>query len=185
MTRPWETAATLPARFELKAVGAVAGAVDGVWWPRSRDLPDELLQAYAMARARISHVERVCYRFSNWDPAPRSISIGGDLVRLEGFVTQELDTVRFVGTDGVLLLALIPPESEPDVAQLASLLAMTGAAAQPAHGFNVDAEKSATATHQLHVAERAWEDEGGHAPPSPRSGRRTSRSAPAIAVAHE
>ncbi|BDD83476.1 hypothetical protein TPB0596_32390 [Tsukamurella pulmonis] len=174
MTHPLPPIAPVPARFELKPIGSIVGAVDGVWWPRSRDLHDELQQVYPLLRDRVCGLERVCYRYSNWDAAPRKVLIDGDVVRLDGYTTQELDTVRFVGIKSSLVCALIPPGTEQEVAELASVLAMTGALSQFAHAFNVKAAETTSRRHQRQDAERVWDNEGGHAPPA-------SRTAPPVA----
>ncbi|QRY86088.1 hypothetical protein JVY00_08555 [Tsukamurella tyrosinosolvens] len=162
MTHPHHPDTPPSARFELKAVGSIPGAVDGVWWPRTRDLPNELAQAHALVRARILRVERVCYRYSNWDPAPRKTSIDGNLIRLDGYTTHPLDTIRFVGNGSSLVLALIAPETDTDVAELASVLEMTGAASQSPHDLNLEALRTVNATHQRDAAEQSRDDEGGH-----------------------
>ncbi|WP_288338309.1 DUF5994 family protein [uncultured Gordonia sp.] len=162
MTHPHHPDTPPSARFELKAFGSIPGAVDGVWWPRTRDLPDELVQVHALVRGRILRVERVCYRYSNWDPAPRKISIDGNLIRLDGYNMQSLDTIRFVGNGSSLVLALIAPETDTDVAELASVLEMTGAASQTPHDLNLEALRTVNATHQRDAAEQSWDDEGGH-----------------------
>ncbi|BDD82278.1 hypothetical protein TPB0596_20410 [Tsukamurella pulmonis] len=87
MTHPLHLLPLESARFELKPLGSIVGAVDGVWWPRSRNLRDELLQVYPLLRDRVCHLERVCYRYSNWDSVPRKVSIDGDIVRLDGYTT--------------------------------------------------------------------------------------------------
>ncbi|KXP08441.1 hypothetical protein AXK57_16070 [Tsukamurella pulmonis] len=86
--------------------------------------------------------------------------IDGDVVRLDGYTTQELDTVRFVGIKSSLVCALIPPGTEQDVAELASALAMTGTPPQ----FETTSRR-----HQRQDAERVWDNEGGHAPPATRT----------------
>ncbi|GAA1000401.1 DUF5994 family protein [Nocardiopsis tropica] len=155
-----------PGRLHIKPAGSILGAVDGVWWPQSRDLPTEVNRIVATLHGSMAHLERVCYRYSDWDPAPRKIWIESELTRLDGYYLQALDTVRFVGGGVTLTLAVIPPGAETDVAELATLLAMTGATSQSAHAFNVEAIATTSATHQRHAAEREWESEGGHAPPS-------------------
>lgn len=178
MTHPLHTPAPTTARFELKPSGSIVGAVDGVWWPRSRDLRDELLQVHPLLRDRVRHLERVCYRYSNWDSVPRTVSIDGVIVRLDGDTNQDLDTVRFIGSRTSLVCALIPPDTEQDVAELASTLAMTGAASQSAHALNVEAAATTSVIHQRQAAERVWDDEGGHAPPVARTTPRNAEVAP-------
>lgn len=178
MTHPLHLLPLESARFELKPLGSIVGAVDGVWWPRSRNLRDELLQVYPLLRDRVCHLERVCYRYSNWDSVPRKVSIDGDIVRLDGYTTQELDTVQFVGIRTSLVFALIPPGTEPEVAELASMLAMTGAVTQSAHALNEEAADTTARIHQRQVAERVWDDEGGHAPPPSRTAMRPAEVTP-------
>ena len=54
------------------------------------------------------------------------------------------------------------PETDTDVAELASVLEMTGAASQSPHDLNLEALRTVNATHQRDAAEQSWDDEGGH-----------------------
>jgi hypothetical protein len=151
-------------RFRIKSADAIRGAVDGAWWPESRDLPTELLSILPDIHSRVSSLERVCYRYSEWNPAPRKVALGDRPVKLDGYAMQELDTVRFVGSGASLVIAVIPPDTEPDAAAMAMTLAMTGARSQHAHTLNIQAVGAASTVRQNRAAETAWESEGGHPP---------------------
>lgn len=167
MTHPLH-AALEEARLLIKPDGSISGAVDGAWWPQTRNLPNELAAVLPAIKDRLIHLDRVGYRFSDWNEAPRRIFVDEDLIRLDGYTLQPLETVRLVGRDETLLLAVVPCDCVPDVAHLAMLLAMTGAASQTVHGLNLQAASTIKSAHEILVAEEDWESEGGHPPPGPR-----------------
>ena len=88
----------------------MTGHVDGAWWPRSDDLPDELPDLLAVLSVRLGSVERVMYGLSEWAKAPARLMTGGRSVRLDGSRHQPANTreVLGVGREGILLL-VVPP----------------------------------------------------------------------------
>lgn len=150
-------------RFQLKLAGSIAGAVDGAWWPESRNLAIELITIMGEVHARIASVERVCYRYSDWAEAPRTVLVDGRAVKLDGYLYQEIDTVRLVGSNETLVIALVPAATDSDTAQAAMTLAMTGATTQHAHSLNIAAAQSISVTRGNCDAVTAWDSEGGHA----------------------
>jgi hypothetical protein len=58
---------------------------DGTWWPRTRNLVDELPSLIAALRKHGMPVARVAYHLDSWDAAPRRLTIEGQRIRLGGF----------------------------------------------------------------------------------------------------
>ena len=101
-----------PLRLKLKPKAPTTGYVDGAWWPRSRDLSAELPALLAVLAVRLGRVPRVSFNLTDWDAAPRRITVAGSPVRLGGFHTQRPDTVDVIGPDGArLTLLVIPPQT--------------------------------------------------------------------------
>ena len=122
-------------RLRLKPAAPTSGHVDGSWWPRSRDLAAELPDLLAAVTDRLGSTERVSYHLGDWDPAGRSIDVGGGFaVRLSGFHFQQRDTIDVLGPQKRITLLVIPPETSPQTADDA-----LAAAAQPGNTDTVDA----------------------------------------------
>ena len=103
-------------RLKVKPDAPVTGFVDGAWWPASRDLAAEL-PALASELATWGAVESVSYNLDAWDKAPRKVRVDGRLVRLDGFRSQDHDTVDVIGARRRLTLLIVPPETEPRAAE--------------------------------------------------------------------
>jgi len=151
-------------RFRLKPAGSVLGSVDGAWWPRSRRLPDELPEIVQTISFRLPELERVCYRFQEWDDAPRRARIGDKWVRLDGYAHQRPETIRFVGSGTTLVFALIAPDADPEAAHDAMMLAAGRGNTQSPHDFYLTAEANISDHRDTQTAEDDWESEGGQPP---------------------
>ena len=81
-------------RLRLKRKAPITGFVDGAWWPRSADLPTELPDLLAVLSVRLGAVARVTYNLAEWAKAPRKASIGGQIVRLDGYQRQPPNTLE-------------------------------------------------------------------------------------------
>lgn len=121
-------------RLNLKplgvARGATDGAVDGAWWPASRDLGLELPALLAAVASAAGAVAAVRYNVTVWRQPPRTIRVGGEPVRLTGGHGQAADTLTLTSPARSLTVLVVPPET-PDERALA-ILAAAG------HPENVD-----------------------------------------------
>lgn len=104
-------------RLRLKSRAPVTGRVDGGWWPRSRDLPAEMPGLLAVLTTRLGNVESVSYHLDDWDAAPRKIVLGGRLVRLAGYRSQQSGTVDVLDARHRVTLLVVPPETATPAAQ--------------------------------------------------------------------
>ncbi len=113
-------------RLRLKPKAPISGHVDGAWWPRSDDLPNELPDLLAVLSVRLGPVERVMYQISEWATMPPRLDSGGRSVRLDGFNSQPANTVEVLGLgrERVLLL-VVPPHTDPERAHDAMMIAAT------------------------------------------------------------
>jgi hypothetical protein len=121
-------------RLTLKPAAPPTGAVDGGWWPRSRDLAAEVPALLAALTDRLGNVEGVNYNLDDWGRSPRKINVGGAHVRLSGYHSQHRDTIDVLSQgDRVTLLVLAPEATEPVA------LPALGAAGDRANGDGVEA----------------------------------------------
>ncbi|MET0135322.1 MAG: DUF5994 family protein [Kibdelosporangium sp.] len=102
-----------PLRLRLKPKTSAGGYVDGGWWPRSMDLTKELPALADVLAVRLGSVHRVVYPLTAWLAAPRRTNIAGHAVRLEGFNTQDENTITIVAPDRRRIrLLVIPPDAD-------------------------------------------------------------------------
>jgi hypothetical protein len=120
-TEPTITKERLPsasARLSLAPTGSVPGLLDGAWWPRSRDLPQEiptLTDALDACWGRITHVT---VNPAHWPVIPHKVPVTGHTVHV-GWFADEQDPNKVIllsYTVGRLDLLVIPPETEPAAA---------------------------------------------------------------------
>ncbi len=106
-------------RLRLKPKAPTTGYVDGAWWPASRDLTAELPSLLAVLAVRLAGIERVTFDLATWPPTGRRLAFDGGDVRLEGFRSQHSGTVTVIGAWGrhQVTLLVVPPETDPDLAQ--------------------------------------------------------------------
>lgn len=102
-----------------------SGYVDGAWWPRSRELADELPPLLAALAERLGHVERVSHHLGDWAAAPRRIGTGGAAVRVGGYRQQAAGTIDVEGPTRRLTLLVVPPEADAGTADRALATAAT------------------------------------------------------------
>jgi hypothetical protein len=144
-------------RLELKPKAPVTGAVDGGWWPRSRDLAAELPDLLAVLAVRLGTVEGVNYNLDDWGPTPRKMLIHGSRVRVGGYRSQRRDTIDIYSRRARLTLLVVAPEATASVAHTALRAA--------GHRANIDSvETLLRASHPQSgddAAEQRWEVDGG------------------------
>lgn len=89
--------------------------VDGGWWPRSTDLTEELPVLLAAVADRVGHITVVGYPLGAWAPAPEQLDTAAGAVQLQGFVSDDSQTLVVIGEHGsALSLLVIPPETPAD-----------------------------------------------------------------------
>lgn len=163
----------LKLRLRLKAEEPATGFVDGAWWPRSRDLPDELPALLAVLDARLERVERVTYNLTAWSKAPRLLLVSKQVIRVEGFRSQHADTVTLIGDGGKVRLTLlvVPPETTRDAAHRILMAASQRGGADEIGELLTRGGRTAlagnpalalAAVSQVEDTQR-WDDEGGRA----------------------
>src|SRR4051794_32177071 len=72
-------------RLSLDPALGRRGAVDGGWWPRSRNASMELPVLVSSLNAGVGAVTRLGVDARDWDDIPRRITVGGHVVRVGRF----------------------------------------------------------------------------------------------------
>lgn len=113
-------------RLRLKPKAPVTGHVDGAWWPRTDDLTAELPDLLAVLSVRLGVIDRVLYNLAEWARMPKRVTTGGRAVRLDGYRLQPANTLQVLGLGREkILLLVVPPHTDPDVAHEAMMTAAT------------------------------------------------------------
>jgi Family of unknown function (DUF5994) len=119
-------------RLQLKPYRAVSEHVDGVWWPRSANLADELPGLVVSLSGRLGQIVMVGYPRNGWHETPPLAEIDGHTIELLGFASDEEASVIVMGGNGRhLTLHVIGPDTDEDTARRA-LDAMRASAAPAA-----------------------------------------------------
>lgn len=106
-------------RARFRQPVSAEGYIDAAWWPRTRSLVDELPAFLDGLWSAGRDITRVTYHSASWDPAPRKIYVSGRLVRLGGFTSGDLNTVRLSdawGRERIDVL-VVAPHTDPAVAE--------------------------------------------------------------------
>lgn len=146
-------------------------AVDGAWWPRSRDLAAELPALVTTLSRRDFTVARVAYHRDSWDGVVRKLPVAGRIIRLGWFRTIDPHLVSLTGLDTQDRqdLLVVPAMSDSQLAERVFAWIQEGHHHSRASTILTAADASLqgsphsapAAAHADQVAESRWESEGG------------------------
>jgi hypothetical protein len=106
------------------------GALDGGWWPRSRDPASVLRVLIADLNAnfgQVGTIARVALNLTAWERTPSRVAIGDRIVPVRWFRALDPHTIILatVGGERVTLL-VVPPEATSEQAAIALATAALG-----------------------------------------------------------
>jgi hypothetical protein len=115
-------------RLQLNPTMAGTGAVDGGWWPRSRDPDAELPGLIAGLGSSLGPITRVALNLDAWDTAPRRVAVDGRRVQVGWFRHMDAHTIGVTRAfqDRVALL-VVPPQTTTAAAEVAMAMAADAA----------------------------------------------------------
>lgn len=116
----------LASRLSLDPALKRLGAVDGGWWPRSRNANAELPGLVSLLNARVGAVVRLGIDARDWDDIPRRIRVGGHVVRIGRFADVNHKIIATRGPQDHILLLVVPPQASTAAAKSALAMAATG-----------------------------------------------------------
>ena len=133
------------------------GALDGAWWPRSRNLQTELADLVDNFPATSRRIVHAVYSRPDWRPAHRRIKTKQAVIKVGSFPTDDSHRILLsLSSREILHIMVIPPHSSPALA-----LAIMVTAASPGNR-----DCAATILHDAQQAEdedaaARWSDDGG------------------------
>jgi hypothetical protein len=115
-------------RLQLDPTMAGTGAVDGGWWPRSRDPDAELPDLIAGLDSTLGPITRIALNLNAWDTAPRRVAMDGRRVRVGWFRHMDAHTIGVTraGQNRITLL-VVPPQATTAAAEIAMAMAADAA----------------------------------------------------------
>lgn len=159
------------ARLSLDPTLRRRGAVDGGWWPRSRDARAELTALISTLDARLGAISRrVSLHVDAWDNIPRRLPVGGRVIKVGWYRSMDPHGLSVSLDRGEpLQLLVIPADTAPTPAGIAMAMAASGkGTGRPTDVLAASNDAAAKASRSRWVEddqereqEYAWENEGG------------------------
>ena len=107
------------ALLRLETTESRKGALDGAWWPRSRDIGAELPALLSALVAHLGPVSRVGLDAAAWEGLPTRIVVDDHVVHIDSFPVGD-DTVLITrGDRDHFSLLVVPPDTPPEAARAA------------------------------------------------------------------
>jgi hypothetical protein len=121
---PTQTPAPPELRLQLDPTMAGRGAVDGGWWPRSRDPDAELPGLIAGLDSALGPITRVALNLDAWDTAPHSVAVDGRRIHLGWFRQMDAHTIGLTrASQNRVVLLVVPPQATTAGAGIAMAMA--------------------------------------------------------------
>ncbi|MBT2442778.1 hypothetical protein J7E93_22235 [Streptomyces sp. ISL-36] len=155
----------LPTRLSLTPKTALAGQLDGSWWPFSRDLEAELPPLVNALRGRFGRITRVTVNPVRWPVVPHKVAVTGHTVHVGWFTEQDLDKMILLSyTVGRCDLLVIPPETDPAAAARLMTAAAVPGSVLTAGVLLSDEAATGRRMRDARSGEDSWETDGGSFP---------------------
>ncbi|MBC7267545.1 MAG: hypothetical protein H5T76_02320 [Streptomyces sp.] len=114
------------------------GALDGAWWPRSRDIASELPGLVTALSEYLGPITRVGLDGDAWDGLPTRMTIGGRIVHIDSFPVGD-DTILVTrGDKDLFSLLVVPPHATRDAARAAMAAAVRAGGQTTAEQILID-----------------------------------------------
>ncbi|MFF3847165.1 DUF5994 family protein [Streptomyces sp. NPDC002328] len=125
------------------------GVLDGVWWPRSRDIAAELPSLVTALSEHLGPITRVGLDTGAWEELPTRMTIDDRVVRIDSFPVGD-DTVLITRDEHDLFsLLVVPPHATPEAARAAMAEAIRAGSGRRAEQILID-----TGTERADPSER-------------------------------
>lgn len=132
-------------------------ALDGAWWPHSRDLPVEVRDLVDHFPPSCGRITRVLFSPPDWDSAPHRVEVSGRFVKVGCFPRDDTHLVLLTTSDRtVLRIVVIPPDFTPGQAEEALLAGSTPHNAHSAADLLAEVSDNPEG-----VVADYWDDDGG------------------------
>ncbi|HSE69648.1 MAG TPA: DUF5994 family protein [Nocardioidaceae bacterium] len=115
----------VPLRLRLSPA-AGRGALDGAWWPQSRDLETELADLVDHYPVTAGRVVRAVYSRPDWSSTPRRVAVKTGAVKTGSYPQDDSHRIM-LGMSGreIVQLLVVPPDTAPERASAVMRVAAT------------------------------------------------------------
>lgn len=163
-----------PARLRLNPGRGHHGAVDGGWWPRSRDAGAELPALIVALDVELGAISRfISVHVDAWDTIPHRFRVGDRSVRVGWYRSMDSHSVSVTMDRGdPIQLLVVPAETAHTPAEAALTMAASGR--DQGRRTDILAASNAARVSTLQSADRdqqRWENEGGQTSTVPQTRR--------------
>ena len=110
--------------LRLRTTRSREGSLDGAWWPRSRNLTEQLPGLVEALTPHIGRVDRVGVDTTAWDDTPDRMVIGAHVVHIDQYPVGEDNIILTRGPHDHFLLLVIPPSADAASAHAAMTTAV-------------------------------------------------------------
>ncbi|MFI1157000.1 DUF5994 family protein [Streptomyces sioyaensis] len=157
---------SLPLRLALASTDTPGALLDGAWWPRSRDLTEELPALTAVLDPLWGRITHVTVNPTLWPVIPRKVPVDGHVVGV-GWFKAEQDPHKLLllsYTVGRWDLLVIPPQTDPAIAVWLMTAATGPLRSHTASDLLERGASQRIVTEADQAREAVWDSEGGHGP---------------------
>ncbi|MET9917325.1 DUF5994 family protein [Streptomyces filamentosus] len=107
------------ALLRLETTHSRQGVLDGAWWPRTREVEQEVPALVSVLTEHLGPITRVGLDATAWDGIPSRLIVDDRVVHLDSFPVGD-DTVLITrGDKDHFALMVVPPDTEADAARAA------------------------------------------------------------------
>ncbi|MGH3330871.1 MAG: DUF5994 family protein [Nocardioidaceae bacterium] len=155
---PAETTARVPLRLILSQSSG-RGALDGAWWPQSRDLAVELADLVDHFPVNAGRIDHAVYSRPDWQSTPLRVAVARGSVKTGYFPADDTHLILLrMSTRKTLHVMVVPAELPPRIAELAMQTAAKPSNLRTAHEILRASRESENI-----AAYEQWSDDGGAA----------------------
>ncbi|GAA0658980.1 DUF5994 family protein [Kitasatospora atroaurantiaca] len=105
--------------LRLETTRSREGALDGTWWPRSRDVGAELPGLVTALTEHLGPVTRIGLDADAWDDIPARLVVDGRSVHIDWYPVGDDTVIITRGDRDHFVLLVIPPQASLDAAHAA------------------------------------------------------------------
>lgn len=138
-------------------------ALDGGWWPRTRDIDVELADLVDRFPVETGRVSRALYSRPDWDTQPRSVRVARGLLKTGSFPRDDAHVmVLSMSTRTWLRLLVVPPDQlEGEQALRLAADPSNRSSASDILAALRDSDAATEASDAATEAHEQWADDGG------------------------
>ncbi|QNS05490.1 DUF5994 family protein [Streptomyces xanthii] len=107
------------ALLRLETKRSRQGILDGAWWPRTRDVEQEIPPLVTALTRHLGPITRVGLDASAWNDIPTRVTVEGRIVHLDSFPVGDDTALITRGDEDHFALMVVPPGTPPDAARTA------------------------------------------------------------------